>query len=502
MRILFVTAEAVPFAKTGGLADVAGAVPKSLRALGEDVALILPYYRQTREKFAGQVRGTGVQLSVSLGGDTIAAPLLRTTLPDSEVPVYLVDAPPFFGREQLYGTPAGDYPDNAERFIFFAKAVLAATKALNWPPDVYHCNDWQTALVPVYLKATHAADPFYAHARSLLTLHNLAYQGTFPREAFALTGLPEGHFNWRELEFYGKLNLLKGGIVHADRLNTVSKRYALEIQTQELGCGLEGVLASRAQHLHGILNGIDYAVWNPATDPLLPANYGPVSHLKLAHSGHVRIEDATPLAGKAACKRALQEKCGLPARDVPLLGLISRLDVQKGLDLVAAILPDLARLDLQFVLLGTGTRELQDLLAAAGRECPDRFSIQLAFNNTLAHQIEAGCDMFLMPSRYEPCGLNQLYSLKYGTVPVVRRTGGLADTIANCTPTGLAKGTANGFSFESYSAAALLHCIRRALRVYSNPRAWRRLMQIGMAQDWSWDASAREYQQLYRLACA
>jgi len=485
VRILFVTAEAVPFAKTGGLADVAGAVPKSLRALGEDIALILPYYRQARQAFAERVADTGLRLTAPVGPESPSAALLRTELPGSDVPVYLVDQPAFFDREQLYGTPAGDYPDNAARFAFFSKAVLAAAKALNWSPDLYHCNDWQTALVPVYLRTTHANNPFYRDARSLLTIHNLAYQGVFPREAFALTGLPEARFNWREFEFYGKLNLLKGGIVHADRLNAVSKRYAQEIQTPEFGCGLEGVLATRAEHLHGILNGIDYAVWNPATDSLLPAHYGP-----------------DDLAGKAACKRALQERCGLPARDVPLLGLISRLDEQKGLDLIAAILPELARLDLQFVLLGTGKRELQDRLGAAGKQFPDRLSIQLAFNNQLAHQIEAACDIYLMPSRYEPCGLNQLYSLKYGAVPVVRKTGGLADTITNCTPTSLAKGAANGFSFESYSAGALLHCIRRALRLYGDRRSWRRLMRIGMTQDWSWDASAREYLELYKTARA
>jgi len=483
VRILFVTAEAVPFAKTGGLADVAGAVPKALRALGEDVAIILPYYRQTQQKFGSQVADTGLRLTVPLGAETPSAAIHRTSLPGTDVPVYLVANAAFYDRDQLYGTPAGDYPDNAERFIFFSKAVLAAAKAMNWPPDLYHCNDWQTALVPVYLKTAWAADPFCRYARSLLTLHNLAYQGVFPREAFALTGLPEARFNWRELEFYGKLNLLKGGVVFADRLNAVSKRYAEEIQTPELGCGLDGVLASRAQHLHGILNGIDYAVWDPATDPLIAAAYTPDS-----------------LAGKAACKRHLQELCSLPVRDVPVLGIISRLDEQKGLDLIAEILPNLAQLDIQFVLLGTGKAELQERFTELGRQCPQKLGINIGFNNQLAHQIEAGCDIYLMPSRYEPCGLNQLYSLKYGTVPVVRKTGGLADTVTNCTPTALAKGTANGFSFESYSAGALSHCIRRALRLYGDRRAWRRLVRIGMAQDWSWDSSAREYRALYRKA--
>jgi len=480
VRILFVSAEVVPFAKTGGLADVAGAIPSALRALGNDVAVIMPYYQSARQKFADRVADTGLRLSAPLGAETHTAALLRTTLPGSDVPVYLVDHPPFYDRPQLYGTPAGDYPDNAERFIFFSRAVLAATRALNWAPDIYHCNDWQAALVPVYLRAAHSADRFYHNSHSILTIHNLAYQGVFPREAFALTGLDWSHFTWRELEFYGKLNLLKGGLVAADLLTTVSRRYAKEIQTREYGCGLEGVLADRSAHLHGIINGIDYTVWDPATDPYLPAPYSP-----------------DDLAGKAVCKRKVQELSGLPPRDVPLLGIVSRLDEQKGLDLVASILPNLVELDTQFVLLGTGKQSLQDLFADFARRYPRHVAAHLTFSNELAHQIEAGCDMYLMPSRYEPCGLNQLYSLRYGTAPIVRKTGGLADTITNCTPTSLAKGTANGFSFETYAAPALLHAVRRALRLYSNPRAWRRLIQTGMRQDWSWNKSAREYQALY-----
>jgi starch synthase len=483
MRIFFVTSEAVPYAKTGGLADVAGAVPKSLRAFGHDVALILPYYLQARGKSADQVVSTDIRLNIQLDGQAIPATVLRTFLPGTDVPVYLVENTEFFDREQLYGTPEGDYPDNDQRFVFFAKAVLEAAKALNWAPDLYHCNDWQSALVPAYLKLNCGVDPFYHNSRSLLTIHNLAYQGVFPAERFPLTGLDPAHFNWQEFEFFGKLNLLKGGIVFSDLLNTVSKRYAQEIQTEEFGCGLEGILASRADDLHGIINGIDYSVWNPAVDDLIPAKYDP-----------------DDLSGKAACKRALQERCGLPLRDVPLLGLISRLDPQKGLDLVAAIMENLARLPLQFVLLGTGDQKYHDLFTKLGEEYPDRFSMNITFNNELAHQIEAGCDIYLMPSRYEPCGLNQLYSLKYGTVPVVRKTGGLADTITNCTPTSLAKETANGFSFESFSHRALLSAIRRALKLYADKRVWRRLMRIGMMQDWSWDKSAREYLELYQKA--
>jgi len=484
MRVLFVTAEAVPFAKTGGLADVAGALPRALSAAGHDVALLLPFYRQAREKCGGDVEQTGLELNIALGAETIKPRVLATTLPDSDVRVYLLDHPPFFDREQLYGTPEGDYPDNAARFIFFSKAAMALPKALDWQPTIYHCNDWQSALVPVYLRLAAATDAFYHNSRSLFTIHNLAYQGLFPAEAFALTGLDGSLFSPEGLEFYGKLNLLKGGILYARIINTVSPRYAKEIQTPEFGCGLEGVLASRADCLFGIINGIDYSVWNPATDPLIPANYSP--------------ED---LSGKAVCKAKLQERCGLPVRpDVPLLGMISRLDAQKGLDLLAEILDELAELDLQFVLLGTGKQEFHDLFTQIGQRHPEKLSMNIMFNNELAHQIEAGCDMYVMPSRYEPCGLNQLYSLKYGTVPIVRKTGGLADTIVNATPTALGKGTANGFSFESYSARALYNTIRRALRLFYDRRAWRRLMLTGMRQDWSWQKSAAEYVELYQKA--
>ena len=488
MRILLVSSEAVPYAKTGGLADVAGAVPKSLRTLGHHVALILPYYRQTRERFGAHVADSGLRLPIELGGETPIAAVHRTTLPHSDVPVFLVGHPGFFDREQLYGTAAGDYPDNAERFIFFAKAVIEAVKALEWQADIYHCNDWQTALLPVYLKTSSAKDAFFHNSRSLLTIHNLAYQGVFPAETFSLIGLDHSHFNWREFEFYGKLNLLKGGIVYADLLNTVSKRYAQEIQTKEHGSGLEGILSSRAEDLYGIINGIDYSVWNPATDDLIPANYSP-----------------SDLSGKAVCKRELQKRCGLPitagtAHDPPLLGLISRLDNQKGLDLVADIAEDLALLDVQLVLLGTGAQEYEERFAALGERFPSKFSINITFNNELAHQIEAGCDLYLMPSRYEPCGLNQLYSLKYGAIPIVRKTGGLADTITNCTPTSLAKETANGFSFASYSPRALLNTIKRALKLYPDRRAWRRLVRIAMSHDWSWEKSARQYLELYKKA--
>ncbi len=485
MRILFATAEAVPFAKTGGLADVSNALPRALRALGHDAALILPCYRHVRDKAPEPVEDTGIDVSVPVDGKPQTARLLRTALPDPAVPVWLLDHPGYYDRELLYGKPEGEYADNAERFVFFARAALAAAKALGWRPDIYHCNDWQTSLVPVYLECLLHDDRFYHGARSLLTIHNLAYQGLFPAAAFALTGLDHGHFNWRELEFHGKLDLLKGGLVYADALSTVSTRYAKEIQTDEFGCGLDGVLASRADDLFGIINGIDYAVWDPSTDPLIPATYSP---------------DDT--AGKAACKRALQRECGLPASDAPLVGMVSRLDKQKGLDIISEVLDDLLALGIQFVLLGTGNEQYHKQFQAFAAKYPAQCSANITFDNALAHRIEAGSDLYLMPSRYEPCGLNQLYSLRYGAVPVVRKTGGLADTITNCTPTALAKETANGFSFESYKPRALLAAMRRAVKLFADKRAWRRLMLAGMRQDWSWARSARQYQALYERVCA
>jgi starch synthase len=484
MKILFVASEAVPFAKTGGLADVAGAVPRCLAALGHDVALALPYYRSTRERFGSEAGKAVDRLEVDLDGSPTRGSLLRTTAPDSDVPVYLVDQPEFFDREGLYGTSEGDHEDNARRFIFFSKAVLQAAKKLDWRPNIYHCNDWQTALLPAELKFGLSSDSFYRDSRTVLTIHNLAYQGVFDAGAFDLTGLDRAeHFHMGEFEFWDQLNLLKGGLVHADVLTTVSRRYALEIQSTEYGCGLDGVLRQRADRLVGILNGIDYGVWNPATDTHIAANYSPDN-----------------LAGKAVCKRALQALSGLPAADVPLLGLVSRLADQKGLDLIAEIIERLLSLDVQFVLLGTGDPKYHELFEGIEGSHPDKFRAHLTFDNALAHQIEAGSDMFLMPSRYEPCGLNQLYSLKYGAVPIVRKTGGLADTIANCTPTTLGKGSANGFSFASVSPRGLLAAIRRALALYANRPVWRRLMLTGMRQDWSWERSARAYVDVYRAA--
>lgn len=484
MRITVVASEAVPFAKTGGLADVAGALPCALSHLGHEVSLILPHYRQVRT--SGQrVRHTGVSFQVPVGREPARAGVAESRLPDADVPVYLVENGTYFDRDGLYGTAKGDYPDNCARFAFFARATIEVMKRLELAPQVIHCNDWQTGLIPAYVRLLADDNGELDRAGLLFTVHNLAYQGLFPADEMDLIGLSRDHLNMHELEFHGQLSFIKGGLVFGDVINTVSERHAHEIQQPEFGAGLDGVLRSRSADVHGVVNGIDYAVWNPETDPHIAASYGP-----------------TDLHGKRLCKRELQRLSRLPERDVPLLAMISRLDPQKGLDLVCEALPDLMNRDVQFVLLGTGNGLIQKRLEALGRAFPDKAAMHITYDNVLAHQIEAGADMLLMPSRYEPCGLSQLYSLKYGAAPIVRAVGGLADTVVNCTSKTLEGGTANGFTFKEYSSDALLDVVRRAVTLHRDRAAWERLMKIGMTQDWSWSRSAKQYVTLYMKAAA
>ena len=493
MKIVCCSPEVAPFAKTGGLADVAGALPKFVQELGHEVVVFMPFYRFTKQYFmtsgtGRDVRDIGVTVSVPIEDRRPAGRLFETHLPGSSVPVYLIENDGYFDRPDLYVDRERnvDYADNCERFVFFSRAVLEAIAALGLRPDVIHCNDWQTGLVPVYVRTLYGAEDAVCGARTVFTIHNLAYQGVFPHDDMTLTGLDWALFNWKQLEFYGKLNGLKGGLVFADIINTVSRRYAKEIQTEEFGCGLDGVLRERADDLFGVVNGIDYADWSPETDELIPARY-----------------TARDLSGKAACKRELLRAQGLPESEgVPLIGMVSRLAAQKGFDLLEAALDELMGLDLQLVILGTGDRAYHDLLEAAAAKHPDKLAAKLTFDNRLAHEIEAGCDLFLMPSRYEPCGLNQLYSLRYGTVPIVRATGGLADTIVDCTDATLADGTATGFAFEKHEPAELVGAVGRALAAYGRPDLWPRLVANGMKQDWSWGRSAREYVQLYERAIA
>ena len=488
MKILLATSEVVPFAKTGGLADVCGSLPLELARLGHQVSVILPAYRSALQ--SGQpITDLGVTLLIPIGNKVVKGRVLRSQLPGSEVPVYLVDQPAYFDRADLYREAGEDFKDNCERFVFFCRSVMECIRLLELPVDLIHANDWQTSLIPAYQRIEYEHAPGYEQIATLLTIHNLAYQGQFWHWDMLLTGLDWKYFNWHQMEFYGQLNLLKSGIVFADSINTVSPRYAQEIQRAALGCGLENVLHHRRSVLSGIINGVNYDIWNPATDHYLPAHY---------------TADGWK-TGKSRCKAVLQQELGLPPQpQAPLVGIIGRLAEQKGLDLIAPIMKHwVASSDVQWAILGTGELEYHDLLKGLAAAHPNKVALRLEFSDRWAHLIEAGADIFLMPSRYEPCGLNQLYSLKYGTVPVVHATGGLADTIVDASEANLAAGRANGYSFEIYEAAALEKALERACHAYRHEsRVWHQLVTTGMQQDWSWAESARKYVELYESTVA
>jgi len=449
MKVLFCSSEVVPFAKTGGLADVAGALPCALESQGHQVKVALPKYRCVKN--AGN--------SAKMGRD---------------IEVYLIEQNRYFDRQELYGEKNGDYPDNLERFSFFCRQILHLLKKNNFCPDIIHCNDWQTALVCVYLKTKFKEDPFFNRTKAIFTIHNLAYQGLFPKEQFNQTQLDQQFFNMHQLEFYGKLNLLKGGLVFSRFITTVSPTYAKEIQTLQFGCGLNGVLRERKNDLFGIINGLDYQVWNPASDDKIFRRY-----------------TAENIKDKYANKEALQRELGLPCeKEVALVGIVTRLAEQKGIDLITSALDNMAGLKLQFVLLGTGDEKYHLLLEKIREKNYKNISINLRFDAVLAHKIYAGCDMFLVPSYYEPCGLGQLISLKYGTIPIVRKTGGLADTV----------GPDNGFVFEKYTSSEMLQAINRAIKSYEDKGQWRSLISKAMGCDFSWDASAKKYIELYNRA--
>ena len=488
MNILMASSEVVPFAKTGGLADVCGALPVELAKLGQTVHVFLPAFRQIYDANQ-EIRDSGIRFQIPIGNRIVEGRLLQSTLPNSDVPVYFVEQAEYFDRTELYRENGEDYKDNCERFVFFARAVLESIRLLNLSIDVVHVNDWQTGLIPAYLKIEYANAPGFQHIGSLLTIHNMAYQGQFWHWDMLLTGIDWKYFNWHQMEYYGKLNLLKTGIVFADSINTVSGRYAQEIQSAPLGCGLEAVLQHRRDVLSGIINGVDYSAWNPEVDNLIAQQYS-VDNWK---------------ANKPKCKAQLQREFGLEERaDTPIFGIVGRLADQKGLDLVAEIIEHWARgIDAQWAILGTGEPKYHELLSRLASQYPGKVGVKLEFSNHLAHVVEAGSDMFVMPSRYEPCGLNQLYSLKYGTVPIVHETGGLADTIANTNGENLATGRANGFSFQNYLAADLEKTLQRAYDTYRNDRnAWEQIVETGMKQDWSWNASAAKYVDLYELTIA
>jgi starch synthase len=475
-----VTPEAVPFAKTGGLADVAGALPKSLRALGCEIKLIMPYYRMVKDSGLPH-QYLGDQIEVPIGYEKLKPEIYEGRL-NHDIPVYFIGREEFFDRPRLYGTAKGDYFDNAERFIFFSKAVFLFCHQIRLSPDIIHHHEWQTGLVPAYLKSLYLNDPLFSRTAAVFTIHNIAYQGLFNKEKFSLTDLPAEMYNPEGIEFWERINFMKAGIVYADAINTVSKKYSEEIQTVEYGYGLEGILRKRRDRLYGILNGVDYGEWDPARDPHLVARY-----------------DLKDLSGKRECKKDLLKEFHLPSSlmKAPLLGMISRLTDQKGFDLLMEILDGLFSLDIGFVLLGTGEQKYHNLFNRVAKKYPQKAGIRIAYDDRLAHKIESGSDFFLMPSKYEPCGLNQIYSLKYGTIPIVRATGGLDDTI---TPYDPASKKGNGFKFTRYDAKEFLNAIKEAIRFYSQPEHWRQLLRNAMTADFSWKKSAEAYVQLYRKA--
>jgi starch synthase len=477
MKILFAASEMVPFSKTGGLADVAGALTKALSGLGHEVCAVVPYYRDTSLKGL-DVEEVDLGISVPISDRQEYGDIFRTVT-DAGVTVYFIGKSAYYDREGLYGTPEDAFHDNAERFIFFSKAVIELCRSLDFSPDVIHCNDWQTGLVPIYLNEVFDADPLFQDTATLFTIHNIGYQGLFWHLDMHLTNLPWNLFTPEGFEFYGKINLLKAGLVGADIISTVSPQYAKEIQTSEFGCRLEGVLSKRSDRLFGVLNGVDYDDWNPESDKHIAASYGPGD-----------------LSGKALCKADLLKEFGLPAIDgAPLLGIVSRLADQKGFDILAEAIDDIIDQGCQLVLLGTGDEKYHRLFEELAKKYPRRVGASLSFSNALAHKIEAGSDIFMMPSKYEPCGLNQMYSLKYGTIPLVRATGGLEDTIVD-----FADPAGNGFKFTEYSSAALLDKVKDACKVYANKKKWNRIIKNAMACDFSWDASAKKYVELYKNA--
>ena len=476
LHVVMVSPEIVPFAKTGGLADMVGSLATALERLGHNVSLIMPAHRGALQSGV-PLEDTGIRLTVPVSNRKEEGILLRAQT-GRNIPVYLIRADRYFDRDHLYGTPEGDYGDNAERFVFFCRAALETLRRIG-PAHILHVHDWQAALAVAFLKAQPEVYPELSAVRTVLTAHNLGYQGQFWPSDWRLLNLHSSFFAPRHLESYGKINFLKGGLVWADAITTVSPTYAREIRTVEQGFGLQGVLEERAADLVGILNGVGYDLWNPATDPFIAQTYSP--------------ED---LSGKRLCKAELQRLFGLPEEpEVPLLGMVSRLAAQKGVDLLEAVYDRLFDSDLQFVLLGTGDALFQDFFRAAAARHPGKAGVRIAFDDALAHKIEAGADIFLMPSRYEPAGLNQLYSLKYGTIPVVRATGGLKDSVAEFDPS---TGAGTGFLFAPYDASALLAALDRALAVFGQKDQRAALMQNAMAADFSWNRSAREYLRLYR----
>ncbi len=461
MKIVFCASEAVPFAKTGGLADVSGALPLALEKEGQEIAMIMPGYKCIHENKQLKLKKLKGGISYSKTG--------------KKIKVYFIDNEQYFGRDSLYGDKSGDYPDNLERFSYYCKRALELLKEINLKADIIHCHDWQAAFIPLYLKNLYANDSFYGGIKTMFTIHNIGYQGLFPKEEFPKLGLDWGLFNMEMLEFYDRVNILKGGIIFSDVITTVSDTYSKEIQGPEFGFGMEGILAKRKDSLFGILNGVDYSIWDPATDKFIFKKFS----LKTTQD-------------KYENKLELQKLCNLPqAVDVPLIGMVSRLAQPKGFDILVEGIEEIVNLKIQMVILGIGDLKYHRLLEDIAKKYPKIFSLHLKFDDRLAHRIYAGSDIFLMPSKYEPCGLGQLISLKYGTIPVVFRTGGLADTVDK----------SNGFVFDNYDKEGLVNAIKGALKAYVSKKKWDALVRRAMGYDFSWKESAKKYIKLYAKAC-
>ncbi|MDD5775840.1 MAG: glycogen synthase GlgA [Candidatus Omnitrophica bacterium] len=461
MKIVMCASEVVPFAKTGGLADVAGALPAALEKAGHEVIVIMPGYKMVHAK-----AGLGIkQVRDGLSAATLG----------KAVKVYFIDHDFYFGRDALYGDKSGDYIDNIDRFSYFCRRTLDLLKEINFKADIIHCHDWQSALVPVYVRSmTYSTDPFYKGMRTVFTIHNIGYQGLFSKDEFPKLGLSWSFFGVEALEYYDRINCLKGGIMFSDVINTVSDTYSKEIRTKEFGFGMEGVLDHRKDSLFGIINGLDYSIWDPAVDTFIAEKFS-----------------AQDPAGKAACKEDLQKLCKFPVKkNVPLIGVVSRLAQQKGFDIVAEGIDRMCRMSLQMVILGTGDAKYHEIMEKMIKKYPKVISLHLKFDDALAHKIYAGSDIFLMPSRYEPCGLGQMISMKYGTLPLVFKTGGLADTVD----------ASNGFVFGTYSADELLKTVKKALSAYESADKWKKLVAAAMRCDFSWSESAKKYIQLYEKA--
>lgn len=476
MKIAFLASEMVPFAKTGGLADVVGSLAVVIQGLGHEVAAFLPRYKSVDLQKLG-AKQVADNLQIAIGSDKETGKLFHFRHA-SGVDVYFIDHPGFYQRDFLYGLPAGDYPDNDRRFIFFQRAALQGMRAVDFKPEVIHCHDWQTGLMPTYLKTLYAGDSFFNKTKSVFTIHNLGYQGNFPPDSLGLTGLSWDQFKMERLEFYGKISFMKAALLDADTLTTVSERYAREIQSVQFGCGMEGVLAKRKDQIQGIINGIDPEEWDPEKDTDLAARF-----------------NLSTFEKKSANKAALQKENHLALEPkVPLAGVVSRLVDQKGIDILVPALGAMVKMGMQVVIVGTGEEKYHHVLRDIAKKNKGSIAVHILFDTKMAKRVYGGADMFLVPSFYEPCGLGQLIAMRYGTVPVVRETGGLADTVQ---PYDIKSGSGNGFSFQDYSSEALLASLERAVAIYKNDKKWHEVVSNAMNSDYSWEASARKYVRVY-----